>query len=230
MSNHPTQRAKRATSQFSIRVVVVFLVLSRSGRMGTNSPTSDNNSYWADVNLWGSVTDQYSSIASFITTPNDDLHVYYQASDDHVHQLYNWGGGWTDEDLTAETGAVPSESNSSISGFSAKNWQYVFYVGTDHHVHMLLFTDHWFDTDLTRTGNGGACRATLVAFVTSPNNDLHVYYTEIEGDVEQLYNGGSGWKIEDLTEEVGGNRNGGGEITGFSLGNSQYGAPHRPQQ
>src|ERR1035438_4945474 len=45
-----------------------------------------NNSNWADQNLNGSPSITNGPIAAFLTTPNDQPHVYFLATNGHVHQ------------------------------------------------------------------------------------------------------------------------------------------------
>ncbi len=182
-----------------------------------------DNANWADQNLGGSFTNSFSSVGAFITTPNDALHVYYLSSDDDVHQLYNVGGGWQDEDLTVETGSVPANGGSNVVGFSIGNVQYVFYVGVEFNVHELVYTDHWTDTNLTYVSGAPVSNGNeLAAFITTPNNALHLYYVTPGPHVMQLYNVGGGWAYEDLTAETGGPQPQGRFLTGFSNGNFQY--------
>jgi hypothetical protein len=58
---------------------------------------SYNNAGWADQNLNGVTMDQYSAnVAAFLTTPNNQSHVYYisTGSSPHVHQLFYNGTSW----------------------------------------------------------------------------------------------------------------------------------------
>src|SRR6202021_2460812 len=75
---------------------------------------SYNNSIWQDQNLFGAVTNAQTGVAGFVTTPNDGPHAFYLASNDHVHQLFNNGTSWSDEDLTSETRAPAALYGSAI--------------------------------------------------------------------------------------------------------------------
>ncbi len=185
---------------------------------------SYNNSNWSDQNLFGAVTDSQSGIAAFPTTPNDALHVYYLSSNDDVHQLYNVGGGWGDEDLTVESGGPAAMAKSSVAGFSFQNYQYVFYSASNGHIHQLLYNNvDWADTDLTsQTGGPASDGLELTAFATTPNNALHVYYASANRHINQLYNVGGGWANQDLTALTGGPASGGPWISGLSILNFQY--------
>src|ERR1700727_1164162 len=69
---------------------------------------SYNGSNWMDQNLNGALAGPYTGIASFLTTPNDQTHVYYIDNNGyyHVHQLFFNGTSWSDQDLTVVSGAA----------------------------------------------------------------------------------------------------------------------------
>jgi hypothetical protein len=226
MSNDGAYRGRKrglhqAVCMIGIGIFLVLFAISSQGQQVHQ--LFYNNSGWTDANLNGSVTDPFSTVGAFTTAPNNSLHVYYQSHDDHIHQVYNVGGGWQDEDLTVEAKAINSSTGCNVVGFSLQNSQYVFYVGTDFHVHQLLYNNiSWSDTDLTVAGHGDKSNGfEIVAFVTTPNNALHVYYSSAN-DMEQLYNVGQGWGNEDLTAETGGPLSGGGWMTGVNIDNFQY--------
>src|SRR5271157_2010641 len=101
MSTNSTPCAKEPTMHLAICMIGVFLALFAAYAHGQQvHQLFYNNANWAEQDLDGSFTDSFSSVGAFITTPNNDLHVYYLSTVDEVHQLYNLGGGWQDEDLT----------------------------------------------------------------------------------------------------------------------------------
>jgi len=169
-----------------------------------------NNSLWQDQDLTvlthGGISESLGAIAAFYTTPNHQFHVYYvDITSQHVHQLYNNGKSWSDEDLSALTGG-PTAYAYGITGFSIGNLQYVFYVAIDSHVHELNYNNaSWVDQDLTGLlGGNSASPAPLVAFATKPNNQLHVYYQDANNLHEyQLYYNGASWSYQDLTSITG---------------------------
>jgi hypothetical protein len=187
---------------------------------------SYNNTGWADQNLNGAAMDQYSAnVAAFLTTPNDQAHVYYisTGSSPHVHQLFYNGTSWSDSDLTAL--AKGPAAFGPVSGFSVGNFQYVYYVtdSTPAHVHQLLYNNvSWVDSDLTAlSGSKTSTIAQLVAFTTAPA--LHVYYRDgASSHIHQLFSdNGSSWQDQDLTSITG------GTLTsylsaGINNGNLQY--------
>jgi hypothetical protein len=67
-------------------------------------------------------------VAAFVTTPNDQYHVYYAPSSE-VYQLYYNGRFWSVEDLTG--GGGNADPNSGMAGFAIANKQHVFYMSND---------------------------------------------------------------------------------------------------
>ncbi|MFZ0362132.1 MAG: hypothetical protein WCB56_09475, partial [Terriglobales bacterium] len=63
-----------------------------------------DNSNWTDQNLNGSQSISNGPVAAFLTTPNDQPHVYFLATNGHVHQHFYNGVSWSDDDLTALSG------------------------------------------------------------------------------------------------------------------------------
>jgi hypothetical protein len=188
-----------------------------------------NNSNWSDYNLGGTSGNEFGGIVAFVTIPNNQEHIYYNGSDGHIHQRYfaNIGGFpiWVDEDLTTETGSAGSSNLSPLAGFAVQNWQYVFYYGNDTHIHQLLYNNvRWTDQDLTSLAGGPFLTSggAMVAFTTTPNSQIHVYYEPHDGDIHQLFFNGQRWSDEDLTQETGGQPTVGLTVAGFSNGNYQY--------
>jgi hypothetical protein len=168
-----------------------------------------NNSGWTDQNLNGAMMNQFSAnVAAFLTTPNEQRHVYYisTGSSPHVHQLFYNGTNWADSDLTALSKGPAAFG--PASGFSVGNYQYVYYVSnsTPSHVHQLLYNNvSWVDSDLTALSKGKTSTiAQLVALTTAPA--LHVYYRDAASShIHQLFSDdGSSWQDQDLTSMTGG--------------------------
>jgi hypothetical protein len=95
------------------------------------------------------------------------------------------------------------------------------------HVHHLWYNNAtWQDADLTAiTGQYGTAASfgALAAFRTTPNNQLHVYYVDMNShDVHQLYFNNKIWNDEDLTLEAGGIAASPYGLSGFAIGNLQY--------
>jgi hypothetical protein len=185
-----------------------------------------NNSNWADQNLNSATLNQFSAnVAAFLTTPNNQSHVYYisDGSVTHVHQLFYNGTGWADSDLT--TLSRGPQAIGPVTGFSVGNFQYVYYVSrtTPSHVHQLLYNNSiWVDSDLTALTKGKpGTIGQLVAFTTSPA--LHVYYRDAASShIHQLFSdNGTTWQDTDLTSITGGTL-ATNLSTGINNGNLQF--------
>jgi len=186
-----------------------------------------NNSTWSDQDLTaltgGGIAQSFGAITAFYTTPNRQLHVYYVATDQHVHQLFYNNTSWVDNDLTSFVGG-PTANPFGLAGFALGNLQYVFYVSTDNHVHELNYNNAaWVDSDLTAIVGGNlATPAPMVAFTTTPNNQFHVYYQDLSTlDEYQLYFNGTSWSNQDLSTITGGHCYT-QWATGIAVGNAQH--------
>jgi hypothetical protein len=87
---------------------------------------------WTGVDLTkrvkGPGTDPSSSILAYVTTPNNEIHVFYTYGS-HVYQFFQpTASKWTNEDLTVSGNGAATESFTPLAGFSVQNLQYVFYV------------------------------------------------------------------------------------------------------
>ena len=205
-------------------LLVAFAALPAYGQQQVHQLLYDNSN-WADQNLNGSQSMVNGPIAAFVTTPNDQPHVYFLATNGHVHQHFYNGVSWSDDDLTALSGG-PAASG-QVSGFSVGNFQYVYYVSlkAPQHVHQLLYNNvGWADSDLTVLSKSKVQAINyygLVAFTTSPA--LHVFYQQYPtGDIHQLYStDDKTWQDQDLTTLTGAPQP---YIlwSGFNIGNLQY--------
>lgn len=211
-----------------LHVVVAFGFLLSLATLPASAQHVHQLSYtgaWADTNPVGATTDPKTGVAAFLTTPNDQVHTFYLASDDSVHQLFYNGVSWSDENLTSETGGPLAIAKSAVSGFSVDNFQYVYYIATDHHLHQLYYNNSAFaDSDLTRISGGPSARSTtkLVAFTTG-SPAVHVYYQSTNGHIHQTYTTtGSSWQDQDLTTIAGGTPARAVWMAGFNIDNFQY--------
>jgi hypothetical protein len=159
-------------------------------------------------------------------------YIYYVAFEGDVHQLYYNNSKWSDEDLTALTKTVPSPEypNGSLSAMVVPGTKKlrVFYVATNNHVIQLASTNNvkWSSSDLTKKTKGPLANASngAVAFATTPNNQIHLFYTA-GNHVNQLFlpTPSTVWQNEDLTALTnGGLANYSGQMAGFSIGNEQF--------
>ena len=150
------------------------------------------------------------SILAFATTPNNQIHVYYEATNfqqdtPSVHQLFFNGTNWSDEDLTAETGAF-YPADGWWAGFSIENYQYLFYPDIYGYLHELYYNNsNWTDVDLTAQIGapppGGW--APITAFVVPGTQTMEVFYPTAGGDIYQLSSPDNvSWSQQDLTTQT----------------------------
>lgn len=179
-----------------------------------------NNSFWADSNLKGATTESGSGLGA-VVTPGNGLHSFYLAHNDDVHQLYNVGGGWTDQDLTRITRGAAANSISNVAAVAVQNEQYVFYISDIFDPHLLFYNNStWTDTNLQNYGLPQSDGQEVAAYAT-PNNGIHMFYVTPGPRVIQGYNVGNGWEYQDMTQ-FGAAQPEGTSLTAFSVGNLQY--------
>ena len=97
--------------------------------------------------------DGYATATTFF---NNQQHVNFIGTDNHVHELFFDGTSWHDNDLThlahAQFDPAPG---SALDGYQTPGQQHVNYIGTDNHVHELFFDGtSWHDNNLTAAAAG----------------------------------------------------------------------------
>ncbi|MCW2650296.1 MAG: hypothetical protein JWR32_1272 [Mycobacterium sp.] len=138
---------------------------------------------------------------------DDSKHVFFIATDNHVHELFIASGGrWDDNDLTALAGAVAPAAASALAGFRlSDDSQHVFFIGTDNHVHELFIAGAgWVDNNLTTLA--GAVPPTPISDLTGyplSDNSQHVFFIGTDNHVHELFIAGAGWDDNDLTTLAG---------------------------
>jgi len=97
-----------------------------------------DNSNWTDQNLNGSQSISNGPVAAFLTTPNDQPHVYFWRQR-HVHQHFYNGVSWSDDDLTLYPRIG---GHVRLSGFSvATTSMLLCFPERSQHVHQLLYNN-----------------------------------------------------------------------------------------
>lgn len=151
--------------------------------------------------------------ASYVSSCNNQQHVNFVGTDFHVHELYH-DGAWHHSDLTQLTGAPPAGETvnkeaaswvSPLAGYESttcQNRQHVNFVGTDFHVHELVYDGTWHHNDLTHlSGAPKAIADSLVGYETPYNHNQHVFFLGAVGErihVHELVYDGV-WRHNDLT-------------------------------
>jgi hypothetical protein len=162
-----------------------------------------NNSKWSDQDLTSiangaSAQPGISDISSFAI--GDGQHVYYAASDYHVHQMYYNNSKWSDQNLTSIANGASAQPASGISSFAISDGQHVHYVASDQHVHQLYYDNsRWSDQDLTSVANGASAQPASGISSFAISDGQHVYYVASDQHVHQLYYNNSKWSDQDLT-------------------------------
>jgi len=97
--------------------------------------------------------------------------------------------------------------------FPGGNVNEVFFIANNNHLWQMLSADNnvWASDDVTSQGGGPAANPAngIVAFTTTPNDELHLFYLS-KKHINQLSlpAGTDDWQNQDLTAEYGGNRTG----------------------
>jgi hypothetical protein len=136
-----------------------------------------------------------SPLDGYETSFDSQQHVNYIGTDGHVHELVYKDDHWGHTDLTVAAGAqhhLPV-AGSRLDGYetSFDSQQHVNYIGTDGHVHELVYKDdHWGHTDVTVAAGAQnhlpVAGSPLDGYETSVNNQQHVNYIGIDGHVHEL--------------------------------------------
>jgi argininosuccinate synthase len=161
------------------------------------------------------VVDLVGRPSGYVTSCNNQQHVNFVGDNFHVYELYHAGGGWHHNDLTQLTGAPPAGERvkveagswvSALAGYettTCHNQQHVIFVGTDRHVHELVYDGAWHHNDLTQlSGAPKAFGDSLVGYETAYDHHQHVIFLGFEGHVHELVYDGA-WHHNDLTNLAG---------------------------
>lgn len=151
-----------------------------------------------------------SPIVGFADASGD--HVFFEASNQHVYQLYYEESldEWTPvEDITTASGAPVAASGTLMSAFSDTPGEHVIFLGTNNHVYQLYynFSAHeWGYGDLTSiTGDIPAAAGSPLSSYSDSNGE-HIFFLGTNQHVYQLWFEDSANKwvpVEDLTAAAG---------------------------
>ena len=156
------------------------------------------------------------ALTSFIDAhvPLPSQHIVFRSSEDHLHELYNNGVFWNNNDLTP-TGDRPT---GDPSGYILADTQHIVFRSANNHLHELYNNgSFWSNNDLTPTGVGPAGDPAGYSLDITQ----HIVFRGTDGHVHELYNNGSFWNNNDLTAGVGG-LGPAGDVSGYILGNTQH--------
>jgi Fungal fucose-specific lectin len=156
-------------------------------------------------------------------------YVYFQGDNYDLHQLFYNNSTWTDTDLTLSS-KTPQPLISPVAAFvvpGTKKMRLYFRGAGTGHIWQLSSTGgiKWAGADLTKRVKGPEPdpSSSIVAYATTPNNEIHVFYAA-GSHINQLFQPTpSIWSNQDLTAL------GNGAATenftplaGFSVQNLQY--------
>jgi O-glycosyl hydrolase len=158
-----------------------------------------------------------SSIVTYVTD-RVDQHQVFRGTDGHVHELFNNGSSWTNNDLTAVIGGTSPAS--SVFGYSLGSNQYLAFRDAANHLHVYRHTGtEWRDDDLTAITTGAGPVGEVFAYVQ--NHTQHIVYRSADNHVHELYHDGRAWTNNDLTTFLNGVGSA-GNVTGYILNNTQH--------
>jgi len=164
-----------------------------------------------------------TGVTAFYDDPSHKLHVFYQTTDQHVHQLFFNNTSWVDQDLTTLAGGPLALGSGGISAFAIGKQQHVFYLGNDLNVHHLHYDGtKWSDHNPTALAHGPVTDfSTLLAYPTA-NGHFHVFYlANNSNDLHELNYNGSAWTDLSLKTVVNQEPADRGWVAGFPVGNQQ---------
>lgn len=143
-----------------------------------------------------------SGLDGYQTSFNSQQHVNFIGPECHVYELV-YTDHWAHNDLTQITNAPVTAQESALDGYQTtfNNQQHVNYLGTDGHIHELVYTDHWSHNDLTADAGapGAMARTPLDGYQTTFNNQQHVNYIGADGQIHELVYTNR-WSDNDLSE------------------------------
>lgn len=157
---------------------------------------------WSPTSPWGEDTRLASApVAAFGSAlsghmTNQSEEIFYIGTNQHVYELWRWSrtfDGWHTTDVTIANGTKPSAAaGSPLAGFYDTNagTDTMFYVGTDQHVHELLFAgSQWSGIDVTQktgapvVGTG----STLAAHLNTLVNSEEVFFVNSSQAIQELW-------------------------------------------
>jgi hypothetical protein len=144
-------------------------------------------------------------IDGYATNFNNQQHVNYIGSDNHVHELF-FDSAWRHHDLTALTGAPEVGVVTALDGYSTEYNQqhHINFLGTDNHIHELFFDSAWHHNDLTQAAGAGSFPAVsasrLDGYSTEYNRQQHVNYVGAGDHLHELFFD-SAWHHNDLNQQ-----------------------------
>src|SRR5678815_4473038 len=106
------------------------------------------------------IRDSTGDVSGYIL--GNTQHIVFRGTDGHVHELYNNGSFWNNNDLTAGGSGLPADDASGDpAGYTVGNTQHIVFRSADGHVHELYNNGvFWNNNDLTASGIGSVSAVT----------------------------------------------------------------------
>jgi hypothetical protein len=132
-------------------------------------------------------------------------HVFFTATDLHVHELWWDINGWHHNDLTVATGAPISSGLLAAYVFAAQGTQHVFYGGqNDANIHELWWdSSGWHHHDISAATGANGPTERLSAYLFLGQGTQHVNYLGQDNHIHELLWDSNGWHHNDLTAITG---------------------------
>jgi len=156
-----------------------------------------------------------STLTGHMTASSEEL--FYLGTNQHVYELWRWSehfDGWHLTDVTLANSTKPLAAiGSSLAGFYDFNagTDAVFYVGTDQHVHELLFSGNtWTGVDATaQSGSPNPNAGTsLAAHINTIANSEEVFFVNGDQTIGELWSWSTttpAWNRNDISTSASGN-------------------------
>jgi len=180
------------------------------------------NFNWVDRNLSALTKSKFSGECGFapvglvaFATSDNQRHIYFEAPSNGdtrtIHHVFFNGAKWSNQNLTSMSKGAKALGATWMSGFAVGTKQYVFFEGSNGHIHEYSFVTSWKDQDLT-TASGGVAANTFegngaLAFLIPGTTKMEVYYaaSSINGqDLHRMAFRNSKWTDSNLTSITGG--------------------------
>lgn len=150
----------------------------------------------------GPLASPNSALATFGTAGSNIVHLFYFDVNQHVNDLARTDGEvtgvWSNQDLTALTGAVPPVQGSGLTGLvdNIGNGR-VFYVSANQHEQQLKLVpaNSWSAGDvMTQAGTTSTAVpvSALTSFGPAAGYDIHVLYLGVSQHINDLLRTSSG--------------------------------------
>jgi hypothetical protein len=220
--------ATGATSALTTPTGYEFRDLQHVFYQGTDSHILE---LWHDSNGWhhndltNAAVVSIGPLTARVFGPKDSQHItFLGAGGAHIQELYWYEDlQWRLTDLTNASGAPLAASEPTNYSFLEQATQHINYLGTDGHVHELLwnYENGWQHNDLTFQ-TGAPLGGLPSGYVFSEQGTQHVVYQGNEGHIHELLRDGSGWHHNDLTPGAPDALLAGGNPMGYAVENTQH--------